>query len=450
MSSVFAGVTLTLIKLIVGLVTNSIGILSEAAHSALDLVAALLTYFAVSVGDKPADEKHPYGHGKVESVSALIETGLLFLTSFWIIYEAVERLFFKSVEVEARWYSVAVMVVSIIVDFSRSRALNKVAKETNSQALEADALHFSSDIWSSTVVLLGLGFVVLGMNKADALAAICVAIFVIYVGFNLGKRTIAVLIDTAPEGLIERISEAARKVDGVVNVEKTRVRPAGAFVYIDMVVNVARKLSLDKTQSICQAIDKQIHEIISEADIMIHAKPLPLDNETIIERVQIIATNHNLAVHDIVVHTQDEKKYLNFDLEVAANLSVKEAHQVATQLEKIIADEIGTDTEINIHIEPVKSEVIMGKNITVQEENRIKKIIINVAKQLELVEDVHDIHIIKTRNELFISLHCAFDDNAPLEEVHKTASRFEYLVKNKLPNVQRLVVHSEPFTETKK
>jgi len=444
LSSVFASAGLTLIKLTVGIITQSIGIISEAAHSALDLLAALLTYFAVRVGDKPADEEHPYGHGKVENVSALIETALLFLTSAWIIYESIERLFFKNIEVDVKWYSFAVMIVSIIVDISRSRALSKVAKETSSQALEADALHFSSDVWSSLVVLLGLIFVSFGINKADAIAAIVVAIFVIYVGYKLGKRTIDVLIDTAPEGLTQNVNDAIKIVDGVLGVERLRVRPVGISVFVDVIVTVNRKLSLEKTQSICHNIENGIRELIPNADITVNTKPLPLDNETIVERVQIAATNNNHLIHNVVIHTNNNKKYLNFDLEVDANLGIKHAHQIASNFENILRNEIGQDIDINIHIEPLESEIITGENVTAAEEKRIKKIVSDVIKNFKLVKDVHNINITRIKNEFFMSLHCSFDDDASLVEVHNIASRIEFLVKEKLTDTKRVIVHAEP------
>ncbi|TAN61941.1 MAG: cation transporter, partial [Magnetospirillum sp.] len=195
LSSVFASAAMTIMKLVVGLMTGSLGVLSEAAHSLLDMGAAILTWFAVRIGDQPADERHPYGHGKVESVSALIETGLLFVTAAWIIKEAIGRLLAEAVVVESTWWSVGVIVISILIDIGRSRALSKVAKETGSQALEADALHFSSDILSSCAVLVGLGLVWLGWPKGDAVAALGVAGFVMLAGWRLGTRTIDVLVD---------------------------------------------------------------------------------------------------------------------------------------------------------------------------------------------------------------------------------------------------------------
>ncbi len=223
-SSVSAALGLTGMKLAVGLLTGSLGVLAEAAHSGLDLVAAFITYLAVRVSDRPADEAHPYGHGKVENFSALIETLLLVVTCCWIIYEAVIRIFVRHVEITPSAWAFLVVIVSIAVDLSRSRMLSRAARKHRSQALEADALHFSTDVWSSAVVLAGLGLVWLGrhvlprqaaiLEKADAAAAIGVAFIILFVSYRLGKRTVEALLDSAPDGLPEKIDDAAARVEG--------------------------------------------------------------------------------------------------------------------------------------------------------------------------------------------------------------------------------------------
>ncbi|HXZ30306.1 MAG TPA: cation diffusion facilitator family transporter, partial [Dehalococcoidia bacterium] len=218
LSSVMAAIFLTATKLTIGLLTQSLGILSEAAHSGLDLVAAGMTYYSVRVSSHPPDEAHHYGHGKIENLSALVETLLLFITCAWIVYEAVQRLFFKPVQIEVRMWSFLVMGVSIIVDITRSRALMKTAKKYSSQALEADALHFSTDVWSSSVVILGLIMVYVSrlfvsssptlaswLSRADAIAALGVAGIVLLVSYRLGSKTIGVLLDTAPKGIARQI-----------------------------------------------------------------------------------------------------------------------------------------------------------------------------------------------------------------------------------------------------
>jgi len=281
LSSVIAAIGLTTFKLIVGLLTNSLGILAEAAHSGLDLVAAAMTYFAVRVSDKPADQEHPFGHGKIENVSALFETVLLLATSGWIIYEAIQRLFFVSVKVEASIWSFIVMGASIIIDYTRSRILYKAARKYKSQALEADALHFSTDIWSSSVVILGLigltiARVVPGldwMHKADSVAALVVAVIVIYVSGELGWRTISALLDTAPRGLAERIERVAANLPGVVDAHAIRIRASGAHTFIDMHVTMDGSLSLQEVHAATMVIEDAILNEISPADVTVHVEP---------------------------------------------------------------------------------------------------------------------------------------------------------------------------------
>ncbi len=282
LSSVIAAIGLTTFKLIVGLLTNSLGILAEAAHSGLDLVAAAMTYFAVQVSDKPADKEHPFGHGKIENISALFETLLLLATSGWIIYEAVQRLFFVNVNVQASIWSFIVMGTSIVIDYTRSRILYKAARKYKSQALEADALHFSTDIWSSSVVILGLiGLTIASrvpgldwMHKADAIAALIVAIIVIYISGELGWRTVSALLDTAPRGLADKVETAAASINGVVDAHAIRIRPSGAHTFIDLHITMDGNCTLNEAHAATEVIEKVIHDIISPVDITVHVEPV--------------------------------------------------------------------------------------------------------------------------------------------------------------------------------
>jgi cation diffusion facilitator family transporter len=282
LSSVVAAIGLTGFKLVVGLLTNSLGILAEAAHSGLDLVAAAMTYFAVRVSDKPADQEHPFGHGKIENLSALFETLLLLATSGWIIYEAIQRLFFVTVKVETSIWSFLVMGTSIFIDYTRSRILYKAARKYKSQALEADALHFSTDIWSSSVVIVGLIALTIAryipgldwMHKADAIAALIVAIIVIYISGELGWRTISALLDTAPKGLADTVERIAASVNGVVDAHAIRIRPSGAHTFIDLHITMDGKCTLNEAHSATEEIEKAIHAVISPADITVHVEPV--------------------------------------------------------------------------------------------------------------------------------------------------------------------------------
>ena len=281
LSSVVASIFLTAIKIIVGIATGSLGILAEAAHSALDLIAALATFFAVRFADRPADEQHRYGHGKIENFSALIETVLLLITSAWIISEAMQRLFLESVEVDASFWAFLVIGVSVGVDYAVSRVLIRAATAHHSQALEADALHFSTDIWSSSVVIAGLIGVKLGewfpglafLGKADAIAAIVVAIIVVYVSLQMGKRTVLALLDTAPEGLSDRIKTAVEAVPGVAECHRVRVRLSGPYLFVDAHAALADDPPLSVAHDIVLQIEEAIHQLAPRADVVVHADP---------------------------------------------------------------------------------------------------------------------------------------------------------------------------------
>jgi cation diffusion facilitator family transporter len=283
LTSVVAAVGLTTFKIVVGLLTNSLGILAEAAHSGLDLVAALMTFYAVRVADRPADEQHHFGHGKAENVSALFETLLLLATSGWIIYEAIHRLTSPEVHVEVSIWSFIVMGTSIVIDYTRSRVLQRAAKKHNSQALEADALHFSTDIWSSSVVILGLILVLIGrafpslvfLEKGDAVAALAVAVIVIFVAGELGVRSVQSLMDAAPKnGAYDQIIEQVGRMQKVANVHAVRIRPSGAGWFVDLHIVMDGNLSLSESHRITERVEKKVQGILPGSDVTVHVEPL--------------------------------------------------------------------------------------------------------------------------------------------------------------------------------
>lgn len=443
LSSVIASAFMAAMKLVVGLMTGSLGILSEASHSLLDLGAAALTWFAVRMSDQPADENHPYGHGKVESISALVETGLLFVAGAWIVTEAVERLLSDAVAVETPWYAVAVIVVSIVIDFSRARALSRVAKETGSQALEADALHFSSDILSSCVVLLGLGFVALGWPKGDAVAALGVAGFVALAGWRLGKRTIDVLMDAAPEGVTERVTQIAARVPNVVRVERVRVRPAGSVLFLDVQLKVSRTLPFERVAALRAQVADAIRAALPEADPLVVAEPLALDDESVAETVRVKAAARGLAVHDVSVQDVAGRKHLGFDLEVDEHLSIRAAHDVATELERALLAELG-DIAIDTHIDPRRTQVAQGRALDAARLADLAGGIEAIARDIAGVRGVHNLRAQQVEEGLYVSFHCVFAGEAPVRRVHDATARFEYLIRERLRGIARVVVHAEP------
>jgi cation diffusion facilitator family transporter len=281
LTSVIAAFALTVFKIVVGIFTGSLGILAEAAHSGLDLAAALVTLLAVKKSDRPADSEHNFGHGKIENLSALFETLLLLVTCVWIVYEAVQRLFIKSVEIELSIWAYIVMVISIIVCVYNSRMLIKTAKKHNSQALEADGLHFSTDVWSSGVVLFGLICVFIAekfeglkfLHKADSIAALIVALIVVYVSVELGIRTIKGLLDTAPKGLREKIEKIIMEVPNVLDCHDLRLRTSGSVVFVDAHVQMSSEITLEMAHDLTEIIEAKIREIAPNADVTIHAEP---------------------------------------------------------------------------------------------------------------------------------------------------------------------------------
>ncbi|WP_337189555.1 cation diffusion facilitator family transporter [Chlorobium phaeovibrioides] len=445
-SSVLASALLTVLKLVAGLMTGSIGILSEAAHSLLDFGAAAMTWVAVGMSSKPADRKHHYGHAKVESITALVETGLLLLTSGWIISAATERLLGGEAEVEVTWYAIAVMLTSIVVDFSRARALSRVAKETNSTALEADALHFSSDILSSAVVLIGLFFVSNGIFWADAAAGIVVAVVVARAAFQLGKKTIDILTDAAPVGIAERAEELAKTVPGVIGIKKIRVKPTGPQVFIEMSVAVNRTLSVEKVRDICTAIEEKVHGAFPVADMTIHTHPVALTGESIAERVHVIGLNHGLHAHNIATNFNDGARHITFDVEVDQRLKIKEAHQAVTLLEDELRREFDGNPEICIHLDPLRCEERRTTPLPEEEEAALRKVIVDAAATIPAIADVHDITILKTEKEKrFITLHCSFQEDVLMEDVHELTSRLEGAIYQAIPLACRVIIHAEPL-----
>ena len=279
--SVFAAVFLTGIKLVVGLLTGSLGLLSEALHSGLDLIAAVITFFSVRMSGNPPDKRHNFGHGKIENFSAFLETILLLITCTWIIYEALHRLISGDTNIEVNAWSYIVVITSILVDFGRSRALSRVAKKYNSQALEADALHFSTDIWSSAVVLLGLICANFGFFFADSVAALVVAAIVIVISYRLGKRSIEVLLDYAPRATLDKIECVLNTFSDIDEYRNLKVRTAGADTFVSVILNLNPQLNFKQAHEICDKVEIEICKVIDRCDVFVHVEPLNQKKQTL-------------------------------------------------------------------------------------------------------------------------------------------------------------------------
>jgi cation diffusion facilitator family transporter len=444
LNSIIASALMTVGKFAVGMATGSLGLVSEGAHSLIDMGATVMTYLAVRVSDKPADREHPYGHGKIESVTALAETVLLLMTSGWIVIEAIHRLRAGAVEVETTWWSVAVVVASIAIDIHRAAALTRVAKETRSQALEADALHFSSDILSSTVVLFGLGVVWLGYPTGDTIAAIGVALFVCLAGVRLGRRTIDTLIDAAPHGAAERIEACVLAVPGVVEAGSIRVRPAGSVLFVDIDVAVSRTLPLERVAAIKDDVVAAIQADMPEAEVTVITRPLALNDETVLERVMVIAANRRLAVHHVTVQHVGDRLSVAFDLEVDGRLPLGDAHRTASDLERAIRGELGGDVEVETHIEPLAIDPVDSQEADPVEVAAIRKSLSDAALALPQIREVHDVRARQTVQGMYVTFHCLADPALEVEEVHEHVDQLERAVRKQWPAIRRIIGHVEP------
>lgn len=445
LTSIAASAAMTLGKGVVGMLTGSLAIVSEAAHSLIDLAATVMTYFAVRVSGKPADEEHHYGHGKVESVTALVETGLLFVLSALVIWEAGKRLFDGGGHViEVTRWAFLVITASIVIDFFRARVLYRVASETTSEALEADALHFGSDMWSSIAVLSGLIGVALGYPWADSAAAIIVALVICVAGWRLGRRTIETLTDTAPAGAAGKVTEIVGSTPGVVAVERVRVRPAGATLFVDLNVAVSRTLPLDRVKAIKAQIESAVRVAFPRAETAVNIEPRALDDETVLERVMVIARNRALAVHHITVQSIGGRLSVSLDLELDGNLTLGQAHEIASALEQAARDELGTDVEVETHIEPLQLSDLAGRDAAPERVAAVRAALAGLAAKLGFVRDVHEVRVRETGDGEIVNFHGYAAPSLAVSDVHEKIDDIEHALRQQFPSIKRVVGHAEP------
>ncbi|HEY6701961.1 MAG TPA: cation diffusion facilitator family transporter [Pseudolabrys sp.] len=446
LTSIAASAGLTIAKALVGFATGSLAILSEAGHSLIDLGATVMTYVAVRISGKPADEEHHYGHGKIEAVSAFAETALLFLLSGIVIWEAVNRLLVhEGHAVEATVWAFGVILASIVVDFFRARALSHTAEKTSSHALEADALHFSSDLWSSLAVLLGLIGVHFGLIWADSVAALIVAILVCVAGWRLGKRTIDTLTDVAPPGAAAKIKAIAGRIPGVVRVEQVRARAVGQQTFIDLQLAVSRTLPLDRVSALKDEVAGTLRQQIPGAEPVVSTDPVALNNETILDRIMVISRNRALAVHHVTVHELRDKLAVSLDLEVEGTLSLRAAHEMADGLESAIAAELGPDVEVETHIEPLQSPDASGREAPPERVRAVEIALSELAAAGRYIRDVHNVRVRETDEGEIVNFHCSVDPQLTVQSVHENVDALERALKQQSPPIKRVIGHAEPM-----
>ena len=450
--SLAAAGALTALKAGVGILTGSLGMLSEAAHSGLDFVAAAITYFSVRVADAPADRSHPFGHGKVENLSAFVQTALLVVTSLLIVLEAVRRLFFQAVRVDPSVWAFGVLGLSLAVDTLRSRALGRAARLYRSQALEADALHFSTDIYSTSAVIVGLLLVYAGtvsrigwLRYADPVAALVVAAITVYIGTRLGNRSVGALLDAAPEGTSERIAEIVAEVPDVLRVERVRVRQSGADLFVDLRLMLESNIPLERAQAIREAVTSRIHERYPHADVVVDTaphSPLPWD---LVERIRSIAHRENFQVHDVSVVEAGGGTHIHLDMEVDPALQLTGAHERATSLETLIKRELPDVHDINVHIEPLRRAVVFAEDAP-RTQAEMERALHDVARRTPGVVDCHSVEVHRAGDEVVVTVHCTLQPGLTVERAHAITEDLELRFRERVSNKLRVNIHPEPAT----
>lgn len=443
-ASIAASALLAAAKLAAGLWSGSLALLSEAGHAFVDTGATVLTWYAVREAEKPADAGHHYGHGKYEALAALVETGLLFGLALIVVGEAIRRLGEAHVEIDAGWPAYGVLAGSILVDFVRSRQLSAIAQEERSDALAADAIHFASDLVSSVLALGGVLAAHYGFPQGDALASFGVAAFIAVAGYRLGRRTIGTLLDAAPRDLTPLIERAIRDVPGVMSLESLRLRSAGAEVIGEATVGVARTLRVEQAARIKAAVSDAILAAAPHARVTVTADPLALDDETVVERIMLVAARRHVAAHHVLAQQIGERLSIGLDIELDGAMPMGRAHAIATDLEGAIHDEFGADVEIETHIEPLSPHVLVGRDVLPALAEEIAAALDGYAGEVGYIANVHDVRVRETSGGLVVNYHCAVDAAVPVETVHAAVDELERRVRADYPEILRIVGHAEP------
>jgi cation diffusion facilitator family transporter len=464
LSSVLAALAITLLKLLTGVLSGSLGMLSEAAHSGIDLMASGITLLAVRVSDRPADEDHNYGHGKLESLSAAFEAILMVGSCVWIGREAIRRLVHHT-HLDLRWsvWPFVVLLLSMAVDAVRSRSLHRVAQEHRSDALEADAVHFGTDIWSSAAVLVGLLAAFAGerlhlpsLEYADPVAALVVAVIILRVTWDLARRTVDSLLDaTPPEARAQIRRDLVRDlqaVHGVLTVERVRVRRSGSDTFVDLTLGLPRNLTFQRSEQITSAAGDAVRQRLPGADVVIHTVPTVSLGESVFDRIRAVAARSNLAIHDVSVQQYDGALHVEQHLEVPETMSLRQAHEIATQLESDMRSEIPGIATLLTHIESEPATIANSAQMEASQnlENQLRA----TAGHFPEILDIHEISLTRghggAASSVQVNCHCTLPDDLSMEAVHEIITNFESEFRLDHPQVSRVFIHPEPATDNRR
>lgn len=448
LNSLYAAVFITGIKILAAYFSGSLAILTEVVNSGIDIFVCLVTIFSVKYAAKPADEDHNYGHEKAENFSALIQVLFLFGTSAFILYEGIARLFLnKPYDIHITIWIFAALLLSMVIDFFRARALNKIADETKSHALKADALHFSSDILSSMIVIVGLIFTYLGFEKADAISALIVAGIIIYLGLKMSRKAVDSLLDRVPPGLSEKIRYEALLIEGVEGIRNFRIRSTGAKIFIDMTINISRIIPFSKAHDIMDAVERRLNQLIDNADIVIHSEPVETDKETINDKIKMIVNSYGMKSHDVFSHKIGNEIFSELHIEVTDTNDLIKAHDRITEIEEKIKLEISIISNVKIHIDEPSNILYDTTDITAKSEGMITEIQ-KIISQNKDVTSCGAFSVIITNGKIRVSLNCTFDYHFSLDEVHDIVTLLESKIlaelKGRYPKLSNVIIHAEP------
>jgi cation diffusion facilitator family transporter len=441
--SIVASASMAAIKLAVGIAIGSLALISEALHSSVDLVATIITWIVVRISDRPADDEHHYGHGKLESLSALGVIAMLYVLAGGILVESYSRLREGAPPPVLSALPFIVLLVDIGVNFWRARALYKVAHDTQSQALAADALHFASDVFGSVAVLIGLSLSAYGVVWGDTAAAIGVAVVISLLGLRLGRSTIETLLDRAPDGVSEQAKAIILAVPGIIDIERLRVRMVGPKHFIDVVVHVPRTYPIDRIAEIKSKAQDALSAAIGDADLTFTAVPVAGDSESMRERVMVIARNSGLAIHHVTLHDLGGKLTVSIDLEVDGEMPLKDAHDIAHELERNIRDEFGSDVEVDTHIEPLEPELPAGIDAASARTEQIREALTRFAGTGPIF-DIHNVRVRDTDAGEVVNFHCRAAPTMSVITVHECVDEIERRLRGAFPTVKRVISHAEP------
>jgi cation diffusion facilitator family transporter len=471
--SVVAAFGVTLLKLLTGILTGSLGMLSEAAHSGIDLIASAITFFSVQVSDRPADADHNYGHGKVESLSAAIETVLMLASCIWILTEAIRRIVFRQhLSLNFSLWPFAVLILSITVDYTRSRKLQAIAAQYKSEALAADAIHFRTDIWASFAVLLGLAATYTGqrlhipaLELADPIAAIIVSAIILYVTWQLARRTIDALTDATPPESRAQTREMIRDlaaIDGVLSVDRVRTRRSGSSYFADVTLGMPRNLTFQRSEQITLAATAAVQRHLPGADVVVHSIPTASIAENIHDRIRAVASRSNLTIHDVSVREYNHSLHVEQHLEVNETMSLNAAHALATQLESDIRRDIPEVSTILTHIESEPATI--ERPISLDRDRQLEVRLRRAAHAFPEILDIHDVLVTRIpdhgnghgngndqgNDRIQVNCHCTLRDDLPMSQVHAIITALEGAFKLDAPEVSRLLIHPEPATDNRR